>query len=213
MAPSGGICVQCGERGVPNGLCDSCRPELASELGIPEGANVWSGLLPGEQLNKAMDDYTVMFLGVSADAPGAESQPLFELSLGSGVAYVQIWRQWIFRRGTAAHIEQTWRPDGTTATSLAIGIEDLISASTSRRERNDGILRGLAVRTVKLLDRLVDEITQGHGELEGVYQRMLDDTLVTLAYLLAGRPHRFRFIFGGVDNRPEPTKERPLKLI
>ena len=77
------------------------------------------------------------------------------------------------------------------AASLAIGIEDLIRASTSRRERNDGILRGLAVRTVKLLDRLVDEITQDHGELEGIYQRMLDDTLVTLAYLLAAGPNGF----------------------
>ena len=77
------------------------------------------------------------------------------------------------------------------AASFATHVEDLIGLSESRRERNDGILRGLAVRVVKLLDGLTNEISLGHGEMEGVYLRLLDDTLITLGYLLVGGPKAF----------------------
>ena len=77
------------------------------------------------------------------------------------------------------------------AASFAANVEDLISLSKARRERNDGILRGLAVRAVKLLDRLTSEISLGHGEMELVYLRLLDDTLITLGYLLVAGPTAF----------------------
>ncbi len=37
-----------------------------------------------------------------------------------------------------------------------------------RSSRDEGVLRGLTVRSIKLLDRLVDETIEEHGEMESV---------------------------------------------
>lgn len=54
----------------------------------------------------------------------------------------------------------------------------------SASARDAGILRGLAVRAVKLLDRLVAESTEHHGEMQMLYERLLLETHVNLGYLL-----------------------------
>ena len=92
-------------------------------------------------------------------------------------------------------------------TSIALNIQDLINASMSEHGRDAGILRGLAVRTVKLLDRLVDELTMEHGDLESIYLRLIDDTLITIGYLVATGPAAYDEYLGEAVTAQRRRKE------
>lgn len=53
-----------------------------------------------------------------------------------------------------------------------------------RSSRDEGVLRGLVVRSIKLLDRLVDETIRQHGEMQTLISRLVLETGVNLKYLL-----------------------------
>ena len=65
--------------------------------------------------------------------------------------------------------------------------------------RNEGILRGLAVRVVKWLDRLVAASVEDNGEAQLVFERFTLESLINLAYLLQGPEDRFEaFVWDGM---------------
>lgn len=89
---------------------------------------------------------------------------------------------------------------------LATSIAFLCDHPGPRIPRDEWILRGLAVRTVKLLDRVVDESVRGHGEMQVALERLLLDTIVTLGYLLVGPDDRFQAYV--VDGLVTPRRRR-----
>ena len=82
---------------------------------------------------------------------------------------------------------------------LAVGLATEFGALTSllarvRPERatgrDDAVLRGLAVRIVKLTQRLIAETFEGRGEMQALLDRLLFESVVDLAYLLRGGRER-----------------------
>lgn len=63
------------------------------------------------------------------------------------------------------------------------------AASEAARLR-DSVLRGLAVRTVKLTRRLIAESFEGRGEMQSLLDRELFETISTVGYLLRGAEQR-----------------------
>lgn len=57
--------------------------------------------------------------------------------------------------------------------------------------RNAAILRAMTVRIVKLTRAFIASTVAGHGELQALYDRLLFETVVDMAYLLRGGPERF----------------------
>ena len=57
--------------------------------------------------------------------------------------------------------------------------------------RNAAILRALTVRIVKLTRAFIASTMAGQGELQALYDRLLFETLVDVAYLLRGGPARY----------------------
>lgn len=57
--------------------------------------------------------------------------------------------------------------------------------------RNAAILRGLTVRVVKLTRAFITATVVGHGELQTLFDRLLFESLVDIAYLLRGGPDSF----------------------
>ena len=58
--------------------------------------------------------------------------------------------------------------------------------------RDTAVLRGLAVRVVKLTRALIAETFAGHGELQALYDRLLFESIVDFAYLLRGGAERMQ---------------------
>jgi len=86
---------------------------------------------------------------------------------------------------------------------------DLVAAPTARPAgRDGGILRGLAVRTIKLIDRLVEETLEGRGDVQVLLTRLADETVVNLGWLLQGGADRFdTYVWDGIE---APRKRRQI---
>jgi uncharacterized protein DUF5677 len=67
-----------------------------------------------------------------------------------------------------------------------------------RSLRDEGVLRGLVVRNVKLLDRLVSETTERHGEMQSLLSRLLLEASVNLKYLLNSEDRTQIFVEDGM---------------
>ena len=79
--------------------------------------------------------------------------------------------------------------------------------------RNRGILRGLAVRMVKLLDRIVAECCEHHGEMPHLLGRPLLESLVNLGWLAEGVDERFdAFVADGMAT-PRLRRDAILRNI
>lgn len=78
------------------------------------------------------------------------------------------------------------------ATEYGLLLELLLrSRPPTATGRDAAVLRGLAVRCLKLTRRLCAETYAGRGEMQRLLDRELFETTVDLAYLLRGGPDRF----------------------
>jgi hypothetical protein len=83
------------------------------------------------------------------------------------------------------------------AVGLATEFGELAALLAGVRADGDGgpeaaVRRGLVVRAVKYTRALIAETFAGHGELQALFDRLLFETVVDLAYLLRGRSERAR---------------------
>jgi len=65
------------------------------------------------------------------------------------------------------------------------------AAAPPPEARNAAILRGLTVRIVKLTRAFIAATLAGHGELQALYDRLLFESVVDVAYLLRGGDEHF----------------------
>lgn len=78
------------------------------------------------------------------------------------------------------------------AADLGLLIQRLIETTWQERPgRNEGMLRGLAVRVVKSLDRLVAATAEDNGETQLAFERFTLEAVINLAHLLQGPNSRF----------------------
>jgi hypothetical protein len=103
-----------------------------------------------------------------------------------------------YLREHASH-EQFFDAAISLAVELSKAGESMVLATSARGGRNEGILRGLVVRTVKLLDRLVSEICEHHGEMVDLLGRSILEATINAGWLINGDQHRFeQYVHEGV---------------